>query len=159
MMDDKIKLVPLEQNNPDHLTLMYTVRTHPDVDKHLCGPPPANFSAHVRYLAEAVKNGKKLFFLICYEEHLCGYCHVTFQDEILELGWALHPDWWRKGIGKRSIALLIGHLQESGLSEGKVLRLIVKKDNIHASSLYKKSGFVILRETENQEYLMQYQDL
>ena len=156
-MEEEVKLAALDQNNLDQLHLMYTVRTHPDVDKYLCNLPPKSFDEHVQYLAKAVSSEAKRFFIICFQERLCGYCHVTSRANTLELGWALHPDWWGKGIGKQSVLLLIQFLQESGLADGKSLSLIVKKDNTKALSLYKKSGFVILSENENQEYLMQYQ--
>lgn len=155
-MENKVKLVALDLNDLDHLNLMYSVRTHPDVDQYLCQLPPADFSKHVQYLKKAMQSGTKRFFVIDSQDHLCGYCHVTSREDTLELGWALHPDWWGKGIGKCSVSLLIQLLQEFGLAEGKVLTLIVKKDNIKAISLYKKSGFVILGETEHQEYRMQY---
>lgn len=155
MSEEQVKLIPLDLNNSEHLHLMYVVRTHPDVDRYLCNPPPDHFSTHIRYLNTAVQEGKK-FFIIQNEESLCGYCHVTFHEENLELGWALHPNWWRKGIGKRSVSALIRLLQESGFSEEKPLILIVKKENIVALSLYKKMGFFILKET-NDQYSMQYQ--
>lgn len=158
-MEEIVKLVDLDPNNQDHLRLMYDVRKHPDVAKQLCKPPPENFSRHVQYLQEAVKGGTKKFFIICFHENICGYCHVTdgiSSHDTLELGWALHPDWWGKGIGKRSVSLLLQILKDSGLSQGKTLTLLVKKDNVKAVSIYKKSGFVILSENENQEYLMHY---
>lgn len=159
MQLDNIQLLPLDRNDLKHLNLMFSVRTHPEVDKHLCNSPPESFSKHVQYLDLAEKSGSKAFFIISYNDGLCGYCHVTSQSDCLELGWALHPDVWGKGIGKSSVKLLIQFLQTSSRADGKHLTLVVKKDNLRALSLYKKCGFIIINENENQEYTMHYQAL
>jgi RimJ/RimL family protein N-acetyltransferase len=155
-MEKEIKLVPLELHNQEHLNLMFVVRTHPEVAKHLIQCPPDNFDTHIQYLHRVLNSSAKNFYIICSQKNLCGYCHVNFLGKTLELGWALHPDWWGKGIGKSSVLLLVQLLQNSGLADRRSLILSVKKDNTRALSLYKKCGFVILSESENQEYLMQY---
>ena len=149
-MED-VKLISLDPNDLDHLNLMYAVRTHPEVDRELSQSPPHSFNAHVEYLQKTLQTGKKRFFLIGFQENLCGYCHVTgIETNTLELGFALHPLWWGKGIGKCAVCLLVQ------LLEGYNLTLIVKKSNLRALLLYQKCGFVILKENDNQEYLMEY---
>ena len=155
-MQNHVKLVPLDKDNLTQLNMMYHVRIHPEVKKHLIQPPPETVTAHIHYINETIKTGIKRFFVIYCQENLCGYCHVTSRNQDLELGWALDPIWWGKGIGKSSVLLLIQLLKNSELTEDKTLMLTVKKDNIRAVSLYKKCGFAILNETENQEYVMQY---
>lgn len=152
MPQNNVQLIPLDRTNSAHLDLMYAVRTHPEVDKHLCNSPPDSFETHVQYLERAQKSGCKEFFLISFNGTLCGYCHTTSQKDAIELGWALHPDWWGKGIGRSCVKLLVETVQHSV----KELTLIVKKDNVRAFSLYQKCGFAFVRETENQEYLMRY---
>lgn len=148
-----VDLLPLEKNNPDHVGMMYKVRTHSEVDKYLSGNPPNSFLDHVKYL-HGVKENKR-FYLISYATQLCGYCQATWGDDHVELGWALHPDYWGKGLGDSAIGSLLALVKPEALK--KSILLFVRKDNSKAIHLYHKHGFKITREdVEKNEYVMEY---
>ena len=143
----KVELIPLDLNNPDHVGCLFKVRTHPRVAEMMPGAPPCSFLDHVRYLY-GVKD--KVFALIQVERQLCGYCQRTERKEERELGWALHPDYWGRGIGKAAVAQWVEE------SRGKPLMLTVQKNNPVALGLYQSRGFCITEEREN-SYVMYYQ--
>jgi len=142
------KLVPLDQNNPDHVGWLYKVRTHPEVASHFFAPPPAKFIDHVQFLAKCMTTQERDFFIVYANDQMAGYCQIINHPDHLEVGFALHPDWQGKGIGSASVQLLLAHIKPS--SSGKSITLIVKKDNARAIKLYEKYGFVITNEKENE---------
>ncbi len=144
MRTQNIELTPLDLNNAKHMGCMFNVRTHPSVCTFMPGSPPKNFLEHVQYLYN-VKN--KVFFLIGNEEELFGYCQATFGLEEIELGWAIAPQYWGKGIGTEAVRQLI----ETVLPHGKRIVLYVRKNNPRAIALYKKYNFKITEERESTE--------
>lgn len=152
-MQLNISLIELDKSNSDHLSLMYTVRTHPEVDSYLRGAPPASYADHVRYLTNV--GSHKRFYLIQLESLLCGYCQLTISNDQVEIGMAIHPDHCNKGIGSKSMPLLLARLQQNEETKNKSLILFVKKDNLRAIALYSKYGFrTVGKENEYGEYLM-----
>lgn len=150
MHQQKVELIELDLNNPDQIGCMYKVRTHPLVAPHFLGPAPKKFLDHVQYLC-SVKN--KTFFVVSVDQTLCGYCQSTDLPDEIELGWALHPDFWGKGIGSIAVQKLI----ETMVPRKKKLVLFVKKNNIRALSIYQKQHFRISHEhQEDILYKMTY---
>jgi RimJ/RimL family protein N-acetyltransferase len=148
----KTNLKMLNVNDPDEVGLMYKIRKHPKVDFYLSGTPPQDYLIHITYLHNIVKKNKN--FYIVYDDNIaCGYCQSTHLDDSIELGWALHPDWWNKGIGGRSVDLLIKETQKMNSTNKKIF-LIVKKNNPIAIKIYQKHGFKIVQE-ENEEFKME----
>lgn len=143
----KVKLIDLDIDNPKHVDLMFRVRTHALVTSCLQGTPPSSFVQHVSYL-QNVRNKK--FFLISVEDHLAGYCQSTYLEDEIELGWALHPEYWGKGIGSSSVELLVDLM----LVHKKTITLYVKKENVRALALYKKHRFQVVELLENDLYKM-----
>lgn len=149
-MQQNIELIVLDTNNPDHLELMFRVRTHPEVDRYLTGKPPSNFHNHVHYLRNLAINKK--FYLVQVDSSLCGYCQLTLFDDCIEIGMALHPNYCSKGIGSIVLPRFLASIQSE---ESKSLMLYVKKDNLRAIALYGKYGFKrIGDENAHGEYLM-----
>jgi RimJ/RimL family protein N-acetyltransferase len=145
-----IEIIPLDRQNDLHLQTMYTVRTHPKVAACLTTSPPTNYSQHLHYLRNIAPN--KPFFIITADQIPCGYCQITDKDPI-ELGWALHPDWWGKSIGSAAVQLLLAYVQQT--YPHKSLCLFVKRDNLAALHIYKKYGFSIQSfDSEKNEYFM-----
>lgn len=142
MVQQEVELIPLDLNSPEHIGCLYHVRTHPSVSQYLLGAIPQNFLAHTEYLYK-VKN--KDFFLLKLNDQLCGYCHRTHLEKEIELGWAIHPDHWGKGLGNASVADLVSRT----LSLSKPIVLCVQKNNPRALKLYQKHHFVIVEESEN----------
>jgi ribosomal protein S18 acetylase RimI-like enzyme len=75
------------------------------------------------------------------------YGHIS--DEIPSLAISLLPEYRDKGIGTALMKEMLALLREKGYSQAS---LSVQKDN-YAVKMYRKLGFRIYRETEN-EYLM-----
>lgn len=152
-MQQKVRLIELDQNNQVHLNVMYSVRSNPDVDRYLRGCPPTNFDSHVSYLQNV--GSLKKFYLIEVNTSLSGYCQLTVSDVQVEIGMALHPDYYSKGIGSVAMSKLLNLLQNNEEFKNKSLILFVKKDNLRAISLYTKYGFMRKgEENEHGEYLM-----
>lgn len=146
----KVELVGLDLNNPDHVGCMYKVRTHPDVDRNLNAAPPKNLLEHTQYLYR-VKN--KQFFIILADHVCCGYCQCSFSDEEIELGWAIHPDYWGRGVGSYAVQRLIDLM----LPYHKDLVLVVKKNNQRAIALYRKHHFSMVGSYQDDiQYKMKY---
>jgi RimJ/RimL family protein N-acetyltransferase len=100
---------------------MFTIRTHPQVISCLHGPAPQSFQGHVDYLSR-VKD--KDFFLLKVDGKLCGYCQRTHLDKEIELGWAIHPDYWGQGIGNDSVQELVDqslHFAKNKSDSGKII--------------------------------------
>lgn len=152
-MQLETKLKKLDLNDPDQISFMYKVRTHPKVNFFLSGSPPKNYLSHVNYLFNAIHKNKN-FFIIFKGNSTCGYCQTTVLEDYIEIGCAIHPDWWSKGIGTDAVGLLINETRN--YASGKKLMLIVKSNNIAAIKIYKKYEFKIVSENKSKnEYLME----
>lgn len=150
-MRPNVELIALDVGDESHVHILYSVRTHPQVVPFLRGPPPPDFSRHVEYLRNLPS--QKRFFVVRLGASLCGYCQLTYDPAHVEIGMALHPDFWDKGIGSQALYCLLEFLQ----SENRSILLFVKKSNLRAISLYKKRGFKqVGEENEQAEYLMSY---
>jgi RimJ/RimL family protein N-acetyltransferase len=137
-----VRLVPLDHNDPDHVGWMYKVRTHPEVASYFFAPPPSKYLDHVQFLVKVQESGERQFFIVYVENEMSGYCQIIHRPDSLEVGFALHPSWWGKGIGGASMEALLDYTRQSKM-KSKDITLIVKKDNARAIHLYEKYGFVI----------------
>jgi ribosomal protein S18 acetylase RimI-like enzyme len=147
------KLIELDKNNPEHLQVMYSVRTHPEVDRYLRQAPPENFAQHVHYLQNIGPHKK--FYLIQSKSILCGYCQLTVTEDHIEIGMALHPSYFGQGIGSMALSQLLASIRQNQELKNKALILFVNKDNFRAIALYAKYGFQrVGNENEYEEYLM-----
>lgn len=146
-MQNKTEIVPLSLNSSDHIVWMFEVRSHPDVTPFFFAPPPITFSEHVNFLSKSIENKEREYFVVYYEGKKCGYCQVILQSEHYEIGFALHPDWWGKGIGEASGKLLLDLIEKN--YEKKKISLVVKKTNFRALRLYEKLGFYITNQEED----------
>ncbi len=146
-------LKPLDIQNELHLKMMYEVRAHPDVASMLSSSPPKDYEQHVHYLTKIASG--KVFFIIMANQVACGYCQMTIKENEVELGWAIHPEWWGKKIGSASVALLVEHVKKKYSPRIYQICLLVKKNNLAAIHIYKKNGFFIHSSDDlKNEYLM-----
>jgi RimJ/RimL family protein N-acetyltransferase len=145
---EEVHLVPLNPNHPDHISWIYKVRTHEQVAAHFFAPPPRNFLDHIQFLSKCITTRERDFFIIYAGEQMAGYCQIINHTNASEIGLALHPVWQGKGIGSKSITLLLDYVKS--IKPEKPITLIAKKDNIRALKLYKKHQFIITTETENE---------
>lgn len=153
-----MKLIPFNIDNKQHIQFMYDVRTAPEVAKNLFGNPPATFEQHYQWL-EKQKSIRDIFLI---EEEIkndfgsdkepIGYCHIyNIKNETVEVGWAFHPKFHRKGYGKEAVEVLI---KECGKNYAqRDIELYVKNDNVPAIILYIKAGFVPLTINNNVIYM------
>lgn len=157
-MLQNVRLLPLDVNNEEHLDLMFKTRTHPDVIPLLTMKPPTSFETHVAYL-KGVNPLLKEFYIVKANDELSGYCQATIGQNEVEFGWTLHPNFWNKGIGTAAVKELVllsfkNHPQEN------VRKLLVKKNNLRAITVYEKCGFKISKEGLNQnEWEMVYSNV
>jgi RimJ/RimL family protein N-acetyltransferase len=149
-MVQNIKLEPIDINNPDHVGWLYKVRAHPEVAAHFFAPPPTKFIDHVQFLTRVMEKKERDFFIVSADGQMCGYCQIINHPDHFEVGFALHPDWWGKGIGNISVELLLDHLRRSGSKNAHNITLVVRKDNERAIKLYKKYGFELIGEHDSQ---------
>lgn len=77
-----------------------------------------------------------------------GYGHID--DCTPEFAISLIKEYRNRGIGSRLMTAMIGYLKEKGYRQAS---LDVKKNNDHAVNLYKKTGFEVIGENE-EDYLM-----
>ncbi len=153
-MRPNVELIAFDTKDESHVHTLYSVRTHPQVVPFLRGPPPPDFSRHVEYLRKLPS--QKRFFVVRLGASLCGYCQLTYDPAHVEIGMALHPDFWDRGIGFQALSCLLEFLH-SEKAPNRAILLFVKKSNLRAISLYKKHGFKQQgEENEQAEYLMSY---
>lgn len=144
-MKRPVELIRVDKNNPDHVSFMWKVRTDSQVDKYLTGEAPDIFYKHAEYIF----NTDRAFFIIVSEGQWCGYCQVNIVAADKEVGWAILPEFWSRGIGSLAVKGLIEwcrdwniHYKENGY---KILfdRLVlyVLSDNVRAIRTYSKNGF------------------
>jgi RimJ/RimL family protein N-acetyltransferase len=141
-----VKLAPLDHDNPDQVGWMYKVRAHPEVASYFFAPPPIKYLDHVQFLSNAHEKGERQFFIVYVGTEMSGYCQIIHRQDSLEIGFALHPQWWGQGIGGASMQALLDHIRHSQDLRSKAIILIVKKDNARAIHLYEKFGFTIINE-------------
>lgn len=154
-MSKDIQLIPFDLNEQAHINCLYTVRTHPEVAAHFFAPPPSSFLQHINFLTKVTQFKERSFLIVSFEDQLCGYCQIINRAEELEVGFALHPLWWNKGIGAISIKLLLEYIHQKSTNKAQRIKLIVKNDNSKALHLYEKYGFVKTSEL-NQQITMKY---
>lgn len=165
-----VNLVRINPENPLHVTFMWQVRTNPKVDEFLSGEPPEKFHKHAKYLYDV--EGTKAFFIIMDGEAACGYCQIVLIGKEHEVGFALKPEYWGKGIGTKAANALIdwckGWNKSISLRTGAngepvndphksipKLVLYVKEDNQRAIRAYEKCGFKFLCKYNGSEVKME----
>lgn len=142
-----MKLIPLNIENKEQVIFMYEVRTSPLVMKNLIGSPPENFEAHYHWLNS--QRGVRHIFII--EEEIVsdfgssvekiGYCQIyNIKNTSLEMGWAFHPSFHSRGLGRRAVKLLIEECNT--MYYKRDIELCVKNNNLPAIISYIKEGFI-----------------
>lgn len=151
----KICLEYLNYDDADHVGLIYKIRTHPDVVGYFFAPPPRRFLDHVQFLAKCEESGERSFFIISLNGRYCGYCQIIYRSDSYELGFALHPSYWGKGVGSSSVDLLLKYISSDQFEKKKII-LQVRENNARAIHLYQKHGFKIVDKISGEEgYLME----
>ena len=138
-----VQLVSLDLNDKTQVEWMYAVRAHPEVVPHFFAPPPSSYVHHIEFLRKAQESQERQFWIILFDNQMTGYCQLIHRLDSLEVGLALHPAWWGRGIGQAAMQALLDYAQS--LNTAKEIALVVKKDNARAMHIYEKLGFVHLQ--------------
>jgi len=133
-----------------------------EVNKHL-ETHKTTLQDLLKYVKNKMNNNNCLMYVILYNNIHVGNIKIEpidYNTKECVLGIMIgDKNYHRKGIGTKSILLIIDVLKEKNI---KNIYLGVKKDNIPAISLYKKIGFYIIEEENhlikkhNDAYLMRY---
>jgi len=140
-----MKLV--KEINNEILDFLFKTRTNPEIDKHLSGKPPSNYSEHVKYLQQKWENFR---LLIDENGNYIGYSQIApKENNSCELGFVISPDYQGKGFGKKLVELTLEEVKE----QYNIVFLLVKKDNSKAIRMYEKFGFVTKKEIKKELYM------
>ena len=71
--------------------------------------------------------------------------------ECFDIGYCIHKDYWRKGLGTELIGLIKAWVISHG---GTQITAEVAKENVASNQLLIKNGFKVLRETQFEKYNM-----
>lgn len=96
-------------------------------------------------------DGYYLTVVLSATERIVGSCCI-FPDEKRErwdIGYCVHKDFWRRGIGTELLGLLIGWIRAQG---GTQITAEVAKDNAGSNRLLRHYGFEVLRESSFNKY-------
>ena len=97
--------------------------------------------------------GYYLTVLLRGTDRVIGSC-CMFPDETREcwdIGYCVHREFWRRGVGTELVGLLIGWIRAHG---GTQITAEVAKDNIGSNRLLRHYGFQVLREASFDKYHM-----
>lgn len=102
------------------------------------------------------------YYLLLLDDKPCGYAAWTVSATSLFLS-KLYLQKWARGQGVASA--VINHVKQESNNHGHVVWLTVNRYNEHTIDIYKKKGFVVIREEKNSigdgyfmdDYIMQWQ--
>ena len=119
---------------------LYKTRTHPKIDFMLLGNPPKDMEQHLNFLDKVLLISRWIY-IAYYQTKRVGYSQIyDVQDNSLEVGFVIHPDYQGKGLGI-NLVLETVEIAKKEFKNKKVI-LYVLKDNKKAIHIYKKIGFI-----------------
>jgi ribosomal protein S18 acetylase RimI-like enzyme len=133
----EVSFLPLAPDRTDALTEFFDTLTRSGIDRA--------FHPHPFDAAEAQRrtsySGSDEYHIGDHEGSIVAYGLLRGWDEgyeIPSLGIAVHPDWQRRGIGRRMMEYLHGVARQRGATH---VRLKVYPENRAALSLYEQLGY------------------
>lgn len=73
----------------------------------------------------------------------CGYFHIRIDTQTFEIGYELHPDFWRQGIMTEALTAVLDYsFSEAALRPVHRLEALVDPGNVASIRLLQKLGFV-----------------
>lgn len=146
-----MELIDFDIKKYGHIFCMYCTRKDPKVSANLFGNPPNSIYEHRKWLYS--QEGKRKIFIIRAFETYVGYCHIyNITINKLEVGWAIHPLFHGKGIGRFSVRELLKKCNE--LYPNHDVELFVKSSNFPAIKIYEDNGFYVMESTINCDTLI-----
>lgn len=106
----------LRQQRLSDAQVLYQLRTNADVMRYIDRPRPKNVKdseAIIQTINEQFSKGMNLIWAIALKEspdHMIGnlgYWRTDLANHRAEIGYMLHPDYWRKGILSESLSAVI----------------------------------------------------
>jgi len=132
----ELKLARTEED----LKFLYNTRTNPNVSKMLTGNPPLSYDAHLEYINK-FQGKSRWVFIACHEYGHIGYSQIyNVEENSLEVGFVVHPDFQGWGLGKELVFSTINKAKE--LFPNRKIYLYVKDNNLKAIHIYLKLGFI-----------------
>lgn len=100
---------------------------------------------------ETVKKGLRgknsFYYALCENESLVAFlCYERVLEEAQIISVAVHPDWRKKGLGKKLFEEVIECSQKDGV---ELFTLEVRSDNTAARALYEAVGFEVVGVRKN----------
>ena len=128
----------------------------PENGKYMSDPTEEYVDERYQAALDALEDNPDGYYLTVMSntsQKIIGTC-CAFPDEKREsfdIGYCVHRDFWRQGIGSEIISLLIGWVRDQG---GTEITAEVAKENAGSNALLKKFGFAPARESEFKKYNM-----
>ncbi len=133
----------------DDLEQLYLLRTNEQVNLHLNKAPDASRDATKAKIEEILASQNKneaILWVICLKSEPekmlgnIGYWHINKEHYRAEVGYILHPDFWKKGIMKEALnAILEYAFTKTDLHS---IEANINPDNIASGMLLESCGFV-----------------
>lgn len=142
----RTKRLILRAANQSDLADMFAIYSAPAAMKYWSTPPHQNHAETQGNLDRMVASAAKqlVYFAIEMDGHMIGYAGMHHGDEV---GFILHPDYWRRGIIKEAMGAIIPNLFENT----DVPQLTADADPLNTASVncLKSLGFVETGTAEN----------
>lgn len=156
MLDIRIAPLPilktqrllLRQMRPEDQQELFILRSDPRILEYIHTQPaatPDHALAFIEMINSRVEQNETAFWGITTGEKdsLIGTCvlwHIQKEHHRAEVGYVLHPDYWRRGLAKEALAAMISY----GFNELKLhsLEAQVAPQNIASIRVLEKTGFV-----------------
>ena len=147
----------LRQLTPEDNPALFTLRSDERVNQYLARAAPASEADtldFIRKIEKGINEGQSMYWVIADREtdaFMGTICLFSFSEngETAEIGYELHPDFWRKGFAAEAIAAVLHYafqtLQLEAVTAG------TESNNIPSASLLQKAGFVRIEVTGNED--------
>ena len=131
------------------LQQLYLLRTNEQVNLHLNKAPDASIEATKAKIEEILalqEKNEAILWVMTLKDDLkkmignIGYWHITKEHYRAEVGYILHPDYWRKGLMKEALnAVLEYAFAKTDLHS---IEANINPDNIASGMLLESCGFL-----------------
>lgn len=156
-----LSLRPFQIQDSQASRFVFDVRSNPRVAASLYSSPPTSWIQHDAWVRKNVDHEARTLFIVEKDGEDVGYCQAfSFgfpNSPSAELGWALHPDYWGKGIGSEAVWAWLAYAKRFQYVDE--LRLSVKPSNEAALKIYSKQGFGVLSAEGDETRLVRDNDV
>lgn len=106
----------LRKQSTSDAAVLFSLRTHPEVMRYIDRPKPsavADSQAVIHHINEDFMKGKNVIWAITFKESPdqmignLGFWRTDLENHRAEIGYMLHPDYWRQGILSEALSAVI----------------------------------------------------